>query len=351
MSINVLIGDSNRTDSVVPVNDDSRNLTNPFDDPLTQPVIHEHLHTPSGPSQVGPLSSHNPFSSPSHPSSCSSNHTLVSPRPLCLQDISVLYPLGKGTHGAVYCIRHKATKERMALKVVTKYRKTQHQISSLLAEQNTLSLLSENPWFVDLHASWGDSQNFYYAIEWHPTDLDKVLIREGKLQADRARFYMAELIVALSFLHASGIVHRDIKPANILLSRTGHVVLTDFGLAKDFQHVPSREERLYQPYWPYLPSDTPSPATPYRSPSELIFVANGFCGTPVHMAPEIFLGQPYSFGVDYWAAAITLFTMLTGRVSLLFNPFQLYADCCSLLTSGSMAFGGCPVCGVRCGGR
>jgi serine/threonine protein kinase len=95
-------------------------------------------------------------------------------------------------------------------------------------------------------------------------------------------------------------------------------VLADFGLAKDFQEVPSRDERVYQPYWPYLPTDIPSPATPYRSPSELVFVVNGFCGTPVHMAPEIFLAQPHSFGIDFWAAAITLFIMLTGRVRLPF---------------------------------
>jgi hypothetical protein len=51
----------------------------------------------------------------------------------------------------------------MALKVVPKYRKSYRQISSLLAEQNMLSLLSDNSWFLDLHASWADSQNFYYA--------------------------------------------------------------------------------------------------------------------------------------------------------------------------------------------
>ena len=126
-------------------------------------------------------------------------------------------------------------------------------------------------------------------------------------------------IIAIKFLHRCGIIHRDIKPANILISRKGHIVLGDFGFVKDFHRVPSFEERTCQPYWPFLRTDVPSPTTPFRAPWELEFVAKGYCGTPVHMAPEIIVGHPYAFGVDFWAAAVTLFHMLTGRVIICFH--------------------------------
>ena len=87
----------------------------------------------------------------------------MSTRSFRLQDLDVLHPLGKGGEGAVYCVRRKTSKERMALKVVSKYQMVKNDIPTLLAEQNTLSLLSENPWFLALHASWADSQNFYFA--------------------------------------------------------------------------------------------------------------------------------------------------------------------------------------------
>ena len=101
-------------------------------------------------------------------------------------------------------------------------------------------------------------------------------------------------------------------------------MLSDFGFVKDFHQVPSFEEQSFQPYWPYLRTDVPAPTTPYRPPSQLTFVVNGYCGTPVHMAPEIMIGDPYAFGVDFWAAAITLFQMLTGRVWFSCYPFIVH---------------------------
>jgi len=229
-----------------------------------------------------------------------------------LEDFKVLRSLGKGAQGTVYCARDRITRECMALKVVSKDGKKERQIWSLLAEQNTLCLLNGEPWFVGLQASWSDSQNFYFAMEMHPSNLLDVL-REGKLQPARAQFYLAEIIIALKFLHCCGIIHRDIKPANILLSSKGHIVLGDFGFVKDFHQVPSLNERTFQPYWPFLRTDIPSPTTPYRPPRQLKFVVKGYCGTPAHMAPEVIVGHPYAFGVDFWAAAVTLFQMLTGR--------------------------------------
>lgn len=123
-----------------------------------------------------------------------------------------------------------------------------------------------------------------------------------------------EQIIALTELHKRGIIHRDIKAPNILIDREGHVVLADFGLSKNFRHAPSIAERVYQPYWPYLPHENPSSATEPRDPSELYFVAWDYRGSELEMAPEIHLREAYSFGVDFWSASVVLYWMLTGRV-------------------------------------
>jgi len=153
-------------------------------------------------------------------------------------------------------------------------------------------------------------------------------------------------IIALTTLHSLGIVHRDIKPANILITTTGHLVVGDFGLAKDFGSAPSYAERVCQPYWPYLRTDMPCPGsgtgtrTAFRTPAELKFaISDGqVCGTPLHMAPEQLYGCAYAFGADWWAAGITLFWMLTGRVHSVFSSlFSKSANAMWLLLSATMA--------------
>jgi len=98
---------------------------------------------------------------------------------------------------------------------------------------------------------------------------------------ERARFYAAEVLLTLEFLHSKKIIFRDLKPENILLDTTGHIKITDFGLAKDFSGKAKEK-------------------------------ANSFCGTAEYLAPEIVKGIEYDKSVDYWALAILLYEMLTG---------------------------------------
>ena len=136
------------------------------------------------------------------------------------------------------------------------------------------------------------------------------------LLASEFSFLIGPKIIALDELHKRGIIHRDIKPANILIRADGHIALADFGLAKDFRLEPTLAERSYQPYWPFKTGDNVFEA-PRRSPAELTFVSNDWCGSEMEMAPEIVRHEFYSFGVDYWSSGVTLYAMVTGKVSLI----------------------------------
>lgn len=108
-------------------------------------------------------------------------------------------------------------------------------------------------------------------------------------------------MVGLYGLHSRGILHRDIKPSNLLIDHKGHLLISDFGLAKVFR---VNTARVAPPYC--------TGSTKHLSGSP--YLMGGFCGTIDYMAPEIISRDQYGFGVDYWAAGITLFEMLTGKV-------------------------------------
>ncbi|KAF8068052.1 kinase-like domain-containing protein [Lyophyllum atratum] len=238
-----------------------------------------------------------------------------SSRVMTLKDLKFIKVLGMGSSGQVHLVRDKVTKERRALKVIPNANMVAGQIAGLLEEQAVLRSVGSALFLLSLDASFYDTKNFYFAMPLHPTDLESEIIRCDKFSKARARFYFIEGYLALTYLHSQGIIHRDVKPANMLLDRDGHVVLCDFGLARDFRAKPTLAERVFQPFWPYSRGDVVSPTTRRREGNDpnLLFTLIARCGTGLHLSPEILKGEWYSFGVDIWALSVCLFMMLTGR--------------------------------------
>ncbi len=104
--------------------------------------------------------------------------------------------------------------------------------------------------------------------------------KELKFSEEKTRFYAAEIICALEHLHSIGIIYRDLKPENILLDSSGHIKITDFGLAKQ---------------------------------SGLDSKTRSFCGTVDYLAPEIIRGAEYDKSVDWWSLGALIYEMQTGR--------------------------------------
>ncbi|KAK2465060.1 hypothetical protein APHAL10511_002868 [Amanita phalloides] len=251
----------------------------------------------------------------SSPTSDVSAPSFTQPRAVKIRDFELLQFLSKGSCGQVYLARDNVSKKEVALKVIRKVAGVwDHPFVKqiLMGEKKIMESLQGLDWFVQLEASWHDTNNIYLAMVYYPTDIESEIIRCEKFAADRARFYMVEMIMALEELHKRGIIHRDIKAANILIRADGHIVLADFGLAKDFGREPTIAERSYQPYWPFRTEDNVYEA-PRRPATELTFVTNDWCGSEMEMAPEIVRHEYYSFGVDYWASGVTLYAMVTGR--------------------------------------
>uniref|UniRef100_A0A8D1IVX4 Citron rho-interacting serine/threonine kinase n=1 Tax=Sus scrofa TaxID=9823 RepID=A0A8D1IVX4_PIG len=149
------------------------------------------------------------------------------------KDFEVRSLVGCGHFAEVQVVREKATGDIYAMKVMKKKALlAQEQVSFFEEEQNILSR-STSPWIPQLQYAFQDKHNLYLVMEYQPGgDLLSLLNRyEDQLDENMIQFYLAEMILAVHSVHQMGYVHRDIKPENILIDRTGHIKLVDFGSA------------------------------------------------------------------------------------------------------------------------
>ncbi|KIH87342.1 cell cycle protein kinase DBF2 [Sporothrix brasiliensis 5110] len=243
-------------------------------------------------------------------------------------DFQILTQVGQGGYGQVFLAQKKDTREVCALKVMSKKLLFKlDEVRHVLTERDILTT-AKSEWLVRLLYSFQDEASIYLAMEYVPGgDFRTLLNNTGVLSNRHARFYIAEMFCAVDALHQLGYIHRDLKPENFLVDSTGHVKLTDFGLAAGFlapAKIESMRVRLEQASETSVPFGKPMEQRTmaerregYRTMRDKdTNYAKSIVGSPDYMAPEVLRGEEYDFTVDYWSLGCMLFEALTG-----FPPF------------------------------
>nr|CAB3500909.1 unnamed protein product [Digitaria exilis] len=198
-----------------------------------------------------------------------------------LDDFEVLKLVGQGAFGKVFQVRKKGTSEIYAMKVMRKDKVVEKNHAEYMKAERDILTKVDHPFVVQLRYSFQTKYRLYLVLDFiNGGHLFFQLYQQGLFREELARIYTAEIVSAVAHLHANGIMHRDLKPENILLDADGHAMLTDFGVAKEFDE------------------NTRS---------------NSMCGTVEYMAPEIVQGRGHDKAADWWSVGVLLFEMLTGK--------------------------------------
>eukprot|EP00002_Diphylleia_rotans_P017592 TRINITY_DN3411_c0_g1_i1.p1 TRINITY_DN3411_c0_g1~~TRINITY_DN3411_c0_g1_i1.p1 ORF type:complete len:455 (-),score=112.68 TRINITY_DN3411_c0_g1_i1:244-1608(-) len=204
-------------------------------------------------------------------------------RKVGVNDFEVLRVLGRGGFGKVVQVRKKDTGRIYAMKAIKKQDViARNEVDHTMAEKTVLASIN-HPFIVNLRYAFQTADKLYLVLDFvNGGELFYHLQRDKRFSEPRAKFYGAEITLALDYLHKHNIVYRDLKPENLLLDSYGHICMTDFGLCK----------------------------------TGLGFgeTTTTFCGSLEYLAPEVLdsSSQGYNHAVDWWSLGILLYEMMAG---------------------------------------
>ena len=190
-----------------------------------------------------------------------------------------LYIIGRGGFGKVWKVKLKKTNEYFALKEMSKMKIIDRRSEiSIMSEKTLLSKLN-NPFIVNMYFTFQDFSNLYLVMDLLTGgDLRYHLAKKKRFSERETKFFIANMLLALEYIHSKNIIHRDIKPENLVLELNGYLRITDFGVAKINEKDNSSETS----------------------------------GTPGYMAPEVILVQNHSFPSDFFALGVIGYEFMLG---------------------------------------
>ncbi len=200
---------------------------------------------------------------------------------MTIEDFTLIKVVGKGSYGTVMLAKHNESSEILAIKMLKKsYLMKKKQVAHTITERFVLEAL-KHPFIVQMKYAFQNAEKLYFCLEYCPGgEIFFHLSRVGNFDEEVTRFYAAQILLAIKYLHSNDIIYRDLKPENVLIDGNGYVKITDFGLSK--ANITGDQD------------------------------AKSFCGTPEYLAPEVLAREGYGKAVDWWSFGSILYEMLTG---------------------------------------